>query len=152
MNWFFLALIGPLLYASTNHIDKVLLEKYFKVGGVGALMLFSSLLSVLALPIFYLADPTVLSVGNKHIFVLALVGFFNILVLWFYLLALKDDEASVVIVFYQLVPVFGLILGYFMLDETLTQRQLIAMATIIFGTTIISCILQPPPKTTTFIW
>ncbi len=78
MNWFFLALIGPLLYASTNHIDKVLLEKYFKVGGVGALMLFSSLLSVLALPIFYLADPTVLSVGNKHIFVLALVGFFNI--------------------------------------------------------------------------
>lgn len=138
MNWFFLALIGPLLYATTNHIDKVLLEKYFKVGGVGALILFSSLLSVLALPIFYLADPSVLSVGNQHIFVLALVGFFNILVLWFYLLALKDDEASVVIVFYQLVPVFGLILGYFMLDETLTQRQLIAMATIIFGTSIIS--------------
>lgn len=138
MSWFLLALIGPLLYASTNHIDKVLLEKYFKVGGVGALMLFSSLLSVLALPFLYLADPSVLGVGNQHIFVLALVGFFNILVLWFYLLALKDDEASVVIVFYQLVPVFGLILGYFMLDETLTQRQLIAMATIIVGTTIIS--------------
>ncbi len=138
MSWFFLTLIGPFLYALTNHIDKILLEKYFKESGVGTLMLFSSLLSALALPFLFLADPMALSVGSISILVLAVVGILNILVLWFYLLALRDEEASVVIVFYQLVPVFGLGLGYFILGETLTQMQLIAMAIIILGTTIIS--------------
>src|SRR3989338_5886220 len=138
MSWFFLALIGPFLYAMTNHIDKVLLEKYFKEGGVGTLILVSSLVSVFALPFIFWADPTVLSVSGTGIFVLAVVGVLDILVLWFYLLALKDEEPSIAIVFYQLVPVFGLILGYFILGEVLTQAQLIAMAIIILGTTIIS--------------
>ncbi len=138
MSWFFLALIGPFLYAMTNHIDKVLLEKYFKEGGVGTLILVSSLVSVFALPLIFWADPTVLSVSGANIFVLAVVGVLDILVLWFYLLALKDEEPSIAIVFYQLVPVLGLILGYFILDEVLTQMQFIAMAIIILGTTIIS--------------
>jgi len=138
MHWFFLALIGPFLYALTNHIDKILLEKYFKESGVGTLMLFSSLLSALALPVLFLADPMALSVSTFNIAVLALVGTLNVLVLLFYFLALRDEEASVVIVFYQLVPVFGLILSYFILGETLTDIQVLAMAIIIFGTTVIS--------------
>ena len=40
--------------------------------------------------------------------------------------------------FYQLVPVFGYMLGYFILGEVLTRMQLMAMAIIIFGATIIS--------------
>jgi len=138
MIWFFIALIGPFLYALTNHIDKILLEKYFKEGGVGTLILFSSLLSFLALPLLFLADSEVLNVSDTNIFFLAIVGILNVLVLWCYLLALKNEEASITVVFYQLVPVFGGILGYFVLDEILTQMQLIAMAMIIFGTTIIS--------------
>jgi len=138
MTWFFIALIGPLLYAMTNHIDKVLLEKYFKESGVGTLILFSSLLSILALPFLFWADSTVFSVGWFNMSIMALVGTLNMLVLWFYLLAMRDEEASIVIVFYQLVPVFGLILGYFILNETLNKLELIAMAIIILGTTIIS--------------
>ncbi len=138
MSWFLLTLISPFLYAISNHVDRILLEKYFKDGGVGTLMLFSSLLSALALPFLFFADPLALSVGIKNIFILATVGVMNILVLWFYLLAIKDEEASVVIVFYQLVPVFGYVLGYFILGESLTQLQLIAMTVIILGTTIVS--------------
>lgn len=138
ISWFFIALIGPFLYAITNHIDKVLLEKYFKEDGIGTLILFSSLLSALALPLIYLAAPMVLQVSNLHKLVLAVVGVLNILVLWFYLLALKDEEASVAIMFYQLGPIFGLVLGYFILGETLTQTQLTAMVIITVGTSIIS--------------
>lgn len=138
MSWFLIAIIGPFLYALTNHIDKVLLEKYFKEGGVGTLVLFSSLLSILALPFIYLGDQTVLSVSSINIIILFVIGLMNVLVLWFYLLALRDDEASIIVVFYQLVPVLGLILGYFILDEVLTKMQLIAMAIIILGTTVIS--------------
>jgi len=138
MIWFFIALIGPFLYALTNHIDKILLDKYFKESGVGTLILFSSLLSIIALPFFFLVDPTIFNVDGKSIFILAIVGILNVMVLWCYLLALKNEEASVAVVFYQLVPVFGGILGYFVLGEILTRIQLIAVALIILGTTIIS--------------
>jgi len=138
MTWFYIAIIAPFLYALTNFIDKILLEKYFKKSGVGTIIIFSSLFSVFALPFTFLMDPSVLAVSYIHIFILCIVGVLNILLLWFYLQALKEEEASVVIVFYQLVPVFGYILGYFILGETLTVMQIIAMAIIILGTTIIS--------------
>jgi len=138
MIWFFIALIGPLLYALTNHIDKVLLEKYFREGGVGTLIIVSSVLSAIALPFLFWADPTALSMDGRSILVLVAVGILNTLVLWLYLLALKNEEASITVVFYQLVPVFGLVLGYFILGEVLTKMQIIAMAIIILGTTIIS--------------
>ncbi len=136
--WFFIALIGPLLYAITNYIDKILLEKYFKEGGVGTLLIFSGLLSALALPILFLIDPTPFQVSPIHILTLAGVGILNVLVLFFYLKALDTEEVSVTIIFYQLVPVFAYGLGYLILGETLTQSQLIAMAVIILGTSIVS--------------
>jgi drug/metabolite transporter (DMT)-like permease len=138
MIWFFLALIGPLMYAISNHVDKILLDKYFKKGGVGTILLLNSLFAVVVLPFLFFADKTVLDVDGTKILALAIVGILNVAVLWFYLLALKDEEASVTIVFYQLVPVFACILGYFVLGEILTRVQLIAMAIIIFGATIIS--------------
>jgi len=138
MTWFLIALIGPFLYALTNHIDKTLLDKYFKQGGVGTILLFNSLFALVALPFFFLADRNVLSVSGIQILALAVVGILNVLILWCYLFALKDEEASVVIVFYQLVPVFAYVLGYFILGEVLTRLQLISMAIILLGTTIIS--------------
>lgn len=148
MSWFLIALIAPFLYALTNHIDKILLDKYFKEGGVGTMILFSSLLSVIALPFLFLADRTVLNVSGINILVLSVVGILHLLVVVFYLLALKIEEASVAVVFYQLVPVFGCILGYFILGEHLTHRQLIAMAMVILGTTIISFEIDSEDKFT----
>ena len=137
MTWFFIALIGTFFYACTNHLDKILLEKYFK-GGIGTLFLFSAIFSVLALPFLLLADPSIFNVSLINMLVLGVVAIFHLLVLWFYLIALKHDEASVVIVFYELVPIFAYILGYLILGENLTKLQLIAMALVIFGTTIVS--------------
>lgn len=136
--WFFLALIGPFLYAVTNYIDKVLLERYFKQGGVGTLLIFSSLLTALALPFLYLADPSSLRIEPLHAVVLAIVGALHVLVLFFYLKALESEEVSITVVFYQLVPVLAYVLGFFILGESLTMMQLSAMALIIFGTSIVS--------------
>ena len=138
MSWFFIALIGPFLYALTNYIDKILLEKYFKKSGIGTILIFASLVSIFALPFFFLMDKAVLDVSLVNILILAIRGMLGVGVLWCYLIALKDEETSVVIVFYQLVPVFGSILSYFLLGEVLTHMQLISMAIIIFGTTIIA--------------
>ena len=138
MTWFFIALIGPFLYAVTNFIDKALLEKYFKEGGVGTLLIFSALLSAIALPFLFLLDPTVLQISLLNILVLATVGALNVLLLFFYLKALEYEEASVTVIFYQLVPVFAYGLGFLILRETLTSLQVVAMAIIILGTSIVS--------------
>ena len=137
MTWFFIALVGTFFYACTNHLDKIVLEKYFK-GGIGALFLFSALFSVSALPFLFFVDRSVLNVTLNNILILAIVAIFHLLVLWFYLIALEHDEASTVIIFYQLVPVFACVLGYLILGETLTRLQLMAMALVILGSTIIS--------------
>lgn len=138
MSWFFLALIAPLLWAITNHIDKHLLEKYFEESGVGTLMIFSSIIGLVMLPILFFVNPGVLDIPLKDILILTFNSLLAVGVLWLYFEALKDEEASIVVVFYQLIPVFAYIFGFIILDEVLTQLQLIAMGIIILGTLIIS--------------
>lgn len=138
MTWFFLALAGPFLYSITNYIDKILLEKYFKSGGVGTLLIFSAALSSLALPFLFIAEPASIDIGLLHSAVLAFVGTLHVLLLFFYLKALEGEEASVTIVFYQLVPVFAYLLGFLILGEVLTRLQIAAMLLIIFGASIVS--------------
>lgn len=138
MNWFYIALISPILYAVSNHIDKYLLEKYFKGGEAGALILFSALFSIFALPIVYLIEPAVFSLGLQSIIVLLLNGTIGVICLILYFKALRDDEASTVVPFYQTIPIFGFILGYFILGETLNLNQFLACVLIIAGTIILS--------------
>lgn len=138
MTWFALALIGPFLYAVTNYIDKALLQKYFREGGVGTLLIVSAVLAGAALPILFFIDPTPFSVPPLGMATLALVSVLHVLVLFFYLKALEGEEVSTAIIFYQLVPVFAFGLGFVLLGETLTIRQLLAMAVIIFGTSLVS--------------
>lgn len=57
---------------------------------------------------------------------------------WSYLMAMEDEEASVVIPFFQLIPVFAYILGYFFLGETLTHIQIFAMLLIIAAASVLS--------------
>lgn len=137
--WFFLGMVGPFLYALTNHIDKHLLEKYFKEDGVMTLIIYSAVLSLALVPVAYWMSPTsVLGVSHENMLVLAGVAFIDVILLWAYLKAMEGDEPTVVIVFYQLVPVLGLVSGYFILGETITTHQLGAMAVVMVGTSLVS--------------
>lgn len=135
---FLLAIVPPFLYALTNHIDNILLEKYFKEGGVGTLMLFSAFLAAIALPILFFMDPTVLEVSVEHRWYLAAIGLTNTILLWAYLKALFIDEPTVVITYYQLVPVIALVLSYIVLGETISQNQSLAMLLIISGALVLT--------------
>lgn len=136
--WFFLALVGPFLYGIINHIDKNLLEKYFKEDGVGTLLIYSVILSSFLAPVAFVMDPTVLQVSHFHMAVLAGVSILDVVLLWAYLKAMESDEPTVVILFYQLVPVLGVVFGYYLLGEIISTMQMGAMAVIIIGTTIVS--------------
>jgi drug/metabolite transporter (DMT)-like permease len=150
-HWFIFALIGPVLYALTNLIDKRLLSRYFQEGGVGTLILFSALLSVLALPAFWVIEPEVLNVSGDSMIILLITAVLDVALLWCYLLALKQDAPSVVITYYQLVPVFALVFGFMILDEVVSADKLMAACIILIGTSIVSFEVDTENKFT-FRW
>ena len=136
--WFYLTVIGVVFYSIINHIDKHLLEKYFKSDGVGTLIIYSAILSLALVPVAYLMDQNVLSVSRGNMVVLAGAAILEVGLLWAYLKAMESDEPTNVILFYQLVPVLGGIFGYFILGEILTLVQMAAMVIVIVGTSLVS--------------
>jgi drug/metabolite transporter (DMT)-like permease len=138
MNWFFIALIGPILYAFANHTDKYLISKYLKGGEVGSLIIFSAIFSIVALPIIIFIHPVVFGVSLIQAIVLGINGMLVVVAILFYFYALHKDEASYVVPFYQTIPIFAFILGYFILGETITKVQGIASLVIIAGALILS--------------
>lgn len=135
---FFGALIAPFLYAVCNHLDKHILEKYFEGSGVGTLVLFSALLSFVTVPVAFAIDPNVLDVKLINMAALLIVGVINVGLLWGYLMAMNEDEPTVVIIFYQLVPVLGLGMGYVVLGETISVIQGVAMVLIMVGAIVMT--------------
>lgn len=131
-------MISPLLWAMCNHIDKIILERYFREGGVGTLLIVSALASVIATPFLYLVDPSVLDVGKGNFGIIVVTAVLDIVLLWAYLNAMQRDDSSRVIVYYQLVPIFGIVAGWAFLGEVIRGDQLLAMAIVILGTTIVS--------------
>jgi len=138
MSWFFIALIGPILYAVANHTDKYLISKYLKGGEVGSLIIFSAIFSVVALPIIILVYPAVFGVSLLQGLVLAINGMLVVVAILFYFYALHKDEASYVVPFYQTIPIFAFVLGYFILGETITKTQGISSLIIIIGALVLS--------------
>ncbi|MFA7301849.1 MAG: EamA family transporter [Candidatus Shapirobacteria bacterium] len=139
MHWFIFALISPILMTLANNIDKHLVEKYFKGGGLGAMMIFSSISGLLLLPVsFIFATKSLFEIPFSYILVLVLIGILSAFAVFSYLAALEDGETSVIVPFYQTVPIFGLILGYLFLGETVSLLKVIAIPIIVLGSLILS--------------
>lgn len=137
-NWFLIALIAPLLWSIVNHIDKYMLSKYLKDRGVGALLIFSALSSVIILPfLLYFYHVQIFDISNIDLMILIFVGFLSAMAFYFYLEGMDQEEASIVIPLFQLVPVFGYFLSYFILGESLNTTQIFSSLLIISGIIIL---------------
>ncbi len=144
MNWFLVALITPVAHAAVNHIDKYLLSKYVRNGHVGSLVLFSSLFALISLPFIIALDPTVFSISLTSIGLLLLNGVFLVFAYIFYFYALNEDETSIVAPLFQLIPIFGFVIGYFLLGENLTGNQIAGSIVIIGGALLLSLNFNNP--------
>jgi ATP/ADP translocase len=59
MSWLFFAFCGPVLSALSVHIDKCLVERYFKNTGMSTLMIFAAAFALLMLPVLWVLRPYV---------------------------------------------------------------------------------------------
>lgn len=147
MGWFWIALINPLVLAFINHFDKFLLSKYIKGGTVGALIVFSALFAIIAIPVVILIDPNVLhSASLIQGLILMGNGALLTLAILLYLYAIDSDEASYVVPFFEFIPIFGLILSFLILGEVLSSKYLLSGGIIVAGGVILSLDLTPSPN------
>ena len=138
MAWLVFAFSGPVLWAISTHFDKYLVERFFKHTDVALLLLFTAFIGVLTLPFIAYFEPEFASIPPRSIALIVLSGILYMGAMLFYLRALQSEEASVVAPFFQAVPLFGYVLAYFFLGETLSLRQMAGGAMIVAGTLSVS--------------
>lgn len=138
-NWFLIALIAPILWSVVNHIDKYMLSKYLKDRGVGALLIFSALSSIIILPfIAFFYYSTIFNISTTDFLILLFIGFLSAGAFYFYLMGMEMEEASIVVPLFQLVPIFGYFLGYLILGESLSTYQILSSLLIMSGIIILA--------------
>ena len=138
MSWVFFAFSGPVLWAISVHIDKYLVERFFKESNVAVLLVFTAFIGLVMLPFIWFVEPNVVGPGIASIAVIMLSGILYMGGMLLYLQALQGEEASVVAPFFQASPLFGYVLAYIVLGEKLSGLQMAGGALIIAGATIVS--------------
>jgi drug/metabolite transporter (DMT)-like permease len=137
MTWILLAFCGPVLWAASTHIDKYLVERFFKDSGVGALLIFTALIGLIGLP-FIAAFVDVFAIGATGIAVTSLSGLLYLTAMYFYLRALQQEEATVIAPLFQTSTLFTYAIAYFVLHERLTGARLLGGVLIIVSAAAIS--------------
>ena len=140
--WLLFAFSGPVLWAISTHIDKYLVEKYFRHSSVAVLLVFTSLIGVVMLPVIWWYQPQVLDLPGVSIAVIMASGILSIGSMFYYLQALQTEEASAVAPWFQAAPLFGYLLAYLFLGETLSARQIAGFLIIIAGAVLVSLDLR----------
>lgn len=138
MSWLFFAFSGPVLWAISVHFDKYLVERFFKDSNVAVLLVFTAFIGVVMLPFIWYFQPAVVRLDIQSIAIIGASGLLYMGGMLFYLRALQSEEASVVAPFFQASPLFGYVLAYLFLGETLSPTEMAGGVLIIVGALIVS--------------
>jgi len=138
MSWLVFAFSGPVLWAISTHLDKYLVERYFKNTDVAVLLVFTALMGLAAMPFIAAFEPSVLARDPTSVLLMSLSGVLYMTAMFFYLRALQGHDATVVAPFFQASPLFGYALGYIVLGERLSGMQIAGGALIVIGVLFVS--------------
>ena len=143
--WLIFAFSGPVLWAASTHIDKYLVDRYFKNSDTAVLMVFTAIVGLVFLPFIVGFRPQTLELDRLSALVMITSGALYMGAMLFYLRAIQANEASVVAPLFQASTIFTLVLGYLLLGETLTVEKICGVALIIAGALLLT--VQPSRHT-----
>lgn len=138
MDWFFFALAAPALWGIVNHIDKYIINKYYKGSGLGSLVVYTSISGAVLAIFIALFNFGAIRIPVIDAVVIAISGAILIAAFIPYMHAMEEEDPAVVVALFQLIPVFTYLLALIFLKEQLTTSQLLASGLIILGALIIS--------------
>ena len=136
--WLLFAFAGPVLWAASTHIDKYLVDRYFRNSDTAVLVVFTALIGVLMLPPIWYYEPRVLALRSLDIAVMVVSGILYMGAMLFYLRAIQSEEASVVAPLFQSSTLFTFLFAYLVLGEVLTWTQIGGGALLVGGALILS--------------
>src|ERR1700760_1303576 len=131
--WLLFAFSGPLFWAISTHIDKYLVDRYFRHADTTVLMVFTALVGLLFLPLIWFFDADVLKPGPGPIAVMIAAGILYMGAMLFYLRAIQSEEASIVAGLFQANTLFTFLLGWLFLHEKLSWASGAGCAAIVAG-------------------
>lgn len=138
MSWLILTIISYLMLAIVNLGDKFVVDKVLKSSKSYAFMV-----GILGAIIFAIAPWFLNWPGLALFFVNIVSGMFFVLALWVMYEALKQGEASrVVVVIGSIVPIFTVIFSFLFFNEKFTGNQLTGLVFLIVGMIIISFVVS----------
>lgn len=141
MQWFFIALGAPFLWAFVNIADHYIIAKYSqrdKERSSAGLVIFSSLIGLFIAFTISLFVSGIFNIPFLDKALLLFAGALTVAWIILYLYALEIEEVSAVVPWFLMTPVFGYILGYIFLGETLTFHQVLGSIVIFLGLILLS--------------
>ena len=126
------------MWAASTHIDKYLVDRYFRNSDTAVLMVFTALIGLFMLPVIWYFEPRVLEIPSAAIGVMIASGILYMGAMLFYLRAIQTEEASVIAPFFQTSTLFTFALAYVFLGERLKWIQIGGGALIVCGVLFLS--------------
>ena len=134
------AVLASFLWAVTNHIDKFMITGIDESkNNIKVLIVFSTFVAGLVLTPLWL----ILSHFDVAISTISLISVFAgsltyVMATLLYFKAMEKNDASIVVVMFQMIPVFSYILALILFKENLTAHQIIGSLVILLSAIIIS--------------
>jgi len=139
-NAIIITIFASFLWGITNHIDKFMINGVDDSGSsVKTLLVFSTLVAGLVFtPLWLIINRFAVSISIISLISVFLSSVIYILATYLYFKALDNNDASIVVVMFQLIPVFSYIISLILFKENLTIQQIIGSIIIILSAVIIS--------------
>ena len=134
------AIFASFLWSITNHIDKYLVVGIDKSkDSIKILLVISTLIAgIVITPLWLILNNFNISISFISLISVLLSSVIYILATVFYFKAIEENDASLVVVMFQMIPVFSYILALILFKENLTISQIIGSVIIILSAIIIS--------------
>ena len=135
MTWFILALLSPAIYVIVNYIDKYVIER--KVKDYRGMPIYGALTGIVIGTLFWIfSGQPVLSLRDASLVVTS--GVISLFAYYLYFSALSKSQTSIVIILFQMTPIFTLILASIFLKELITVKQLFGFLLVILAAVALS--------------
>ena len=134
------AISASILWAITIHIDKIMISHTGESSvNIKALLVFSTLIAGIVLsPIWLITSNFNVGISTISLICVVVASIIYILATYFYYKSLEENDASIVVVMSQLIPVFSYILALIFFKENLTLAQIIGSIIITLSAILIS--------------
>ena len=135
-----LAIFASFLWGITNHIDKFMITGIEESkNSIKILLVFSTFIAGIVLtPIWLILSHFTISISFVSLISVLVASLIYIIATVFYFKAIEKNDASIVVVMFQMIPVFSYILALILFKENLTIRQIIGSIIIVLSAVIIS--------------